>query len=482
MFIFGVRRLCLLIAALPAVPLVAGNLDTTGVSALRTTHPALDGADQIVAQVEALSGSTWQVDPAAVGHPESLFDYYNSANPYGTGGMAFMPALASGHARNVAANFYGATGGAAPGVERVENFEAQYFWEEVVHKNNGATWTPVAIDAKIVNQSFIFSTTDSATIATVSRFYDAYVNQFGTLFVNAANNGSSATNFAPGSMYNGITVGRLDGAHSAGVHLVSPGGETSFSAPYVAGSAALLRQAAELGHFSAIGGTDPTDSRVLKAGLINGATKTAGWTQTETDPLDSTFGAGVVNVDSSHQMLAGGLHSRSSQSLESRGSTIPTTTPTNLIASMDGWDLATLSATVARDAAAHYFFDLSSFSSVTFTGTLTWNSIANVAAGTNTISDFDLVLIDSISDSVLWSSHGTTENVEHIHVAGLSGGTYEVQVILRGGPGLPTLTDTYALVWSWDGLTAAPEPGAWMAIGIFTLLGAVILRRRVGNC
>lgn len=462
----------------------AAALDTIGVTALRARHPELTGNDQTVALVEAQqAGGKYQVAPSEVSLPAGVFKYYDTGAPYGGAGAAFNASLVSTHARDVARNMFGLTTGAAPGVDHVENFEAQYFYEGVVRKLTtiGAAtyWTPVPIASPIVNQSFIFDTTDAATIAEVSRFYDAYANQFGTLFVNGTKNSASSVTFAPGSMSNGLTVGRVDGAHAGRVHLVAPGGASSYATGYVSGSAVLLRQAAELGHFSAIGGTDPTDARVLKAGLINGATKTVGWTQTETNPLDDTFGAGVLNVDVSHSMLSGGQHVRSAQTQEALGSTPTTMTPSNFLTSPAGWDLASLTASVASDAVAHYFFDLSSSSVITFTATLTWNSLANLALGTNHVSNFDLALVDLDSDTVVWSSHSTSGNVEHLFLTGLASGAYDLQIILRGGLGAPVLTDTYAVVWSSDGIAVVPESGAFYALGILALLaGVAIIRRR----
>src|SRR5438105_868084 len=81
----------------------AGDLDTIGVTLLRLTDPTLTGVGVKGAQAEAGSPA-WEVNPAAVGQPESLFTYWSSAgsdtsfpNPLGS---------ESGHADEVGYLFY----------------------------------------------------------------------------------------------------------------------------------------------------------------------------------------------------------------------------------------------------------------------------------------------------------------------------------------------------------------------------------------
>ncbi len=194
-------------------------------------------------------------------------------------------------------HIFGASTGVAPGVSAVQNFDAAYFYNTLILNQT-------QISAPIVNQSFIFTDLTSAQIAAVSRVYDSYANRYGTLFVNGLNNGTGTLTNAPASMYNGIAVGRVDGQHSGRAQIVAPGGATSFATPYVSGAAVVLRQAAAAVDFAALSGTDATDSRLIKAGLLNGATKTAGWSHTTTDPLDATYGSGVLNINNSYNQLA----------------------------------------------------------------------------------------------------------------------------------------------------------------------------------
>ena len=57
------------------------------------------------------------------------------------------------------------------------------------------------------------------------------------------------------------------------------------------------------------GGSDTNsafDIRTIKALLLNGAVKPADWTNIAPSPLDTRYGAGVLNVLNSYEQLAGG--------------------------------------------------------------------------------------------------------------------------------------------------------------------------------
>jgi hypothetical protein len=472
------RPLPAVLAAAAALTLAhASDLDTIGLTTLLASHPELTGSGQIVAQAEAdVGGGAFEVNPTSVGLPSSTFTYYNSAHPY-SGGASYDSSLVSSHATEVGSHLYGATTGVAPGVSAVQNFEASYFLNSIVVNQT-------QISAPIVNQSFVVSSTDASTIASVSRSYDAYANRYGTLFVNGLNNGSGSTTNAPAAMFNGIAVGRMDGSHSGRAQIVAPGSATSFATPYVTGAAVVLRQAAVNGDFGALSGTNATDSRLLKAGILNGATKTDGWSHTSTDPLDATYGSGVLNVNASYNQLAGGQHACSVSSTTSLGTISTSTAFKNALPAAQGWDLQALSPGVSKDTVAHYFFDLGSTSgAISLTATLTWNSIANTTLGTDSFNNFDLVLVNSTTGGVAWSSVSTDENVEQIYLTDLAGAKYDLQVILRGGRSALTSTDagTYALVWSWTSLTAVPESDrAWLigALGFAFILAKQIRRRR----
>ena len=222
-----------------------GSLDIVGVTLLRQIDPTLTGSGVRVAQTEAPESSAtpppFEVNPGSVGQPTSLFTYYSSSGTANT-----FPNLAgqgSGHANGVAFNFFSVTGGVAPGLIHLDNYEANYFYQNVI-----TAVLPTAIPGQIVNQSFIFGSTPPQTV--LDEQYDNYAVQTKVLFVSAVGNGGGVN--PPGTSYNGIGVGVVDGSSSMGPtpdngrckpDLCAPGGATSFSTPYVSGSATLLLQA-----------------------------------------------------------------------------------------------------------------------------------------------------------------------------------------------------------------------------------------------
>src|SRR5207244_2108188 len=87
--------------------------------------------------------------------------------------------------------------------------------------------------------------------------------------------------------------------------LVAPAGFTSFSTPLVAAGAAILLQAGDREDGGSGSAAAATDSRTVKALLLNGAVKPADWMRTAGSPLDFRYGAGVLNVFNSYQQLRG---------------------------------------------------------------------------------------------------------------------------------------------------------------------------------
>ncbi|MAE67261.1 MAG: hypothetical protein CMJ18_23615, partial [Phycisphaeraceae bacterium] len=113
------------------------------------------------------------------------------------------------------------------------------------------------------------------------------------------------------SAYNVISVGEWHGDSSGGdtrvekkgrckPDIVAPGSSTSFAVPAVTASAARLLETAD--------GLDRPAARqaeVIKAVLLAGAAKTKTWTRHDEKPLDDHFGAGRLDVDTSHRILTG---------------------------------------------------------------------------------------------------------------------------------------------------------------------------------
>ena len=422
-----------------ATTLCAANLDTIGVTLLRQVDVTLQGSNVPVVQAEGAentnSPATFEVNPAAVGQPASLFTYVSTAGTAST--YPNSVGAESGHADAVAANFYGTSGGVAPQIAHVENYEATHFYESVV-------LVSASTSGQVVNQSFVF-TPASATVA--DQNYDNYAAQHGTLFVSAVGNGGAVN--SPGTCYNGIGVGVMDGSTSVGPttdgrskpDLTAPGGYTSFSTPYVAGAAAVLLQAAKRGDGGANLST-ATNSRTLKALLLNGAVKPVDWTNSSATPLDVRYGAGIVNVFNAWNQLTGGSHPFIETTTTTTTGAHPPGGSTGNVPVRVGWDFNSISTLPTQNKINHYYFDLTNADS-TLTATLVWQR----QNGQSTVNDLNLFLYRIADGSLVASSTSAVDNVEHVFVPRLAPGRYDLQVLKNGGVTQVSMGETYALAF-----------------------------------
>lgn len=245
------------------------------------------------------------------------------------------------------------------------------------------------------------------------------------------NNGGGST--VPGMLaasFNAISVGRTDGVHSIGgtpagydgpgrtkPEIVAPFTATSYATAAVSSSAALLLDVANADPLLA-GARRP---ETIKAILLAGATKAEfpGWNRTATRPLDSRFGAGELNIDESHRILASGQ--------QPHGGTAPVRAT--------GWDHATGSPSEPR----RYRFRVPEDAvAVDLSILLAWNrTITDSAPGplfepSPSLANLDLFLrrVDSTagSDALIDSSIGTGNNIEHLFVPVLPAGDYAIEV------------------------------------------------------
>jgi hypothetical protein len=453
----------------------ASNLDTIGVTLLRTVTTNVNGAGIYVAQTEASLTAdllTWEVNPTnenyVLNQPASLFAYYSSSgstnnypNPLGTD---------SWHADDVAYNFYGLSGGVATNVAHVDNYEADYFYNSIIMSP-----LPANINEPVVNQSFIFTETNGSqsTVSdqqSIDSAYDNYAVEYGTLFCSGAGNGSPAHVNPPATCYNGIGVGVSDGSSSVGPtidngrckpDIIAPGGATSFSTPYVAGAAAVLMQAGLRGD----GGSDTNsaaDMRTVKALLLNGAVKPADWTNNAPSPLDYRYGAGVLNVFNSYEQLTGGEHPFIISTSVTSGDPHPPTGNSGTISALSGWDFKSISSGArfflnpAQDGVNHYYFDVTNGSNnATFTATITlvWNRQQNQ---TN-INNLSLFLYDVLSSNLVAASTSVVDNVQHIFIPQLPQGRYDLQV-LKSAANSVSDPETYALAFEFFSLALSISP------------------------
>jgi|GEM_PF-2367260 len=497
--------LCAVLALSSASPVKADALGDIGLTQLLAEFGnGLNGDGIIVGMVEAYSDYNFHFDPQPTNWnntPVWFFNVHQGTPETSPGASAPYTSdpdtnaslyqhdsnQDSNHAPGVAWNY----ASVASGVDKVEVIQADYFINQLLTARDGAEWQPVTIDSRVVSQSYVSLSQSDET--ELKLLFDAYANANGTFFVNGVNNESaSANSYAPGTMYNGITVGNKNGSNSLGVHLVAPQDTSSNATPMVAGAAAVLLQAAEQNFGTNSGAADPgaADNRVLKALLINGANKGAiqgGWGSGGmlSNGLDQRYGAGMLNVYSSYKTLTAGRLVTSTT-----GSPVLQTKTT-------GWDLQTLTA----GASNSYFFEVPSGSVAanTITATLTWNSITTDVAyasvpesftGDNHISDFNLGLwyldetngwelvteIDAFDlDPGAPDTYYLLGNVAHLYLTDLEAGTYELRVTLEGvGENNTTDADTYAIAYA---LNQVPEPSTSVLVCLGTVL-TVLHRKR----
>jgi len=231
------------------------------------------------------------------------------------------------------------------------------------------------------------------------------------------------------------------------------GDYSSFATPVVAGTIALLVQQARLDPALAPAISGKAHNCVIKAILLNSATKLPYWHKglltTEDDhsaPLDHIQGAGMVNANRAHEQLVAGLAG-----------------PGNVPAA--AWDKNTLRA----DAEYHkvYRINLPEPAEKNITATAVWNnhysSTYPFAAATEKDADLRLELWavnsnDHDSDYLLDYSDSRLDNVEHIYCRADANYTeYEIVLSINDldNPALTSVPQHYGLAWNVAEVTDA---------------------------
>jgi len=174
------------------------------------------------------------------------------------------------------------------------------------------------------------------------------------------------------------------------------------------------------------------DIRTVKALLLNGAVKPADWTNNAPSPLDTRYGAGVLNIFNSYEQLAGGRHGYIVSTSVSTGGAHPPTGASGMVSTLSGWDFNTNTSSSTSDGVNHYYFNVTngvSEAMFTATATLVWNRQRNKSG----INNLNLFLYNAANSNLVAVSTSAVDNVEHIFVPNLAQGRYDLQVWKAGG-------------------------------------------------
>lgn len=429
------------------------------------------------------------------------------------------PALATGvdgH-ETLVADIIGGASETYPGVAPSTEIYLGAITDDYAAMQAATSWLAVDVGARVINMSAGFGASGNGN-SLRERFLDWAQREHDFLFVHAAGNNGGAIN-DPGGFYNGLTVGMFDESAQGrdqyssyrlpglgesrgkpeilapGVNVrdgVSFGGSalygTSFAAPHVAGTAALVM---EIGA-ERLGGT-PLGHLATKALVMNSARKRG--IMGPENQYDQSFDYGAAHADDDRDYLAGdgeslapdesaavttswtpsawsydGTKFSTSRSLdEEQGAGLLDATRAAINALGGryapgavkgiGWDIGTLLPSGAGSMAT-YVLEQALPAGNFLTATLVWDRVIGEYDGDGIIEESDVYPVTELANldlrlrdgagAIVAESISTIDNLEHLHVPivddGLAG-DYTMEVIYNGSGVMAT---DYALAW-WVG-------------------------------
>ena len=451
--------------AVCALAVLAAMLLTDSAPAGQTTNDGPEvGLDDLVARLGAGNVPTGAgVIVAQVEAPDAQGDYGPNPAHAQNVGKTFIPhsgpTNTSGHANNVGFNFYGNTLSIAPGITEINEWNVNgWIAAGFLRSNSALEPDPATAGLKILNHSWIGAFPFASQNNDALRRADFVMNRDGTLMCVGIDNdepgvATDDVNVALMShVFNGLSVGVSDGSHMNDATLpdidgpgrmipeiVAPGSKTSWAVPVVSAGAALMVETART--TPALAGNPAAEQGiVLKAVLLAGANHRAGWTNNPVSsgpdrgvasmPLDDLFGAGLLDVNTSHMILTGS---------EQDGSATPPSA--NNVSPQAGWDLAGVGLGESR----YWRLNVCQLTGeASFLAT--WNRDAQPPFGNAdwAVADFDLILwrVDEqeqlatlVGDPGLpffgggnVVSAGSVDNIAHLFVLDLAAGTYVLEL------------------------------------------------------
>jgi hypothetical protein len=323
---------------------------------------------------------------------------------------------------------------------------------------------------------------------------DAYNPQTDVVISNAR---AKVDLVAPGdnltmAFYGGLTGGHIAGSDptaGSGQYYISGMSGTSFSAPIVAGAAALMVDAGK-----AFGISEMVHPLVVKAALMAGATPTQGWNNGQyldgavirtSQALDLAAGAGALNLEKTHSIYIGGslLLAPSVYATDGKNTLGVSGLSGASHLAAQGWDLGAIQGGANMYTLAGVMAAGSQFSAV-----LTWYAargfdVALTSAQDTALSNLSLelwCLDQNLGDRLVGRSESPWGTTEHLRFTLSETGRYQIRVVWENQnyqmAAEPNLLTDYGLAWSFAPI---PEPSVAVMLGLSFLFWTNRRHRRV---
>jgi hypothetical protein len=221
------------------------------------------------------------------------------------------------------------------------------------------------------------------------------------------------------------------------------------------------------------------DPRVVKAILLNSATKLSGWSQQGTvtngnaisvnHPLDPNQGAGLLNAGRAYTQLTAGQYDPTIRPLFSF-------IATNTAVPLTGWDLDNVGPTASQGGfklGTTNEYRLGQLAGGEARLTLDWNRDVDAASNNFNVlglANLDLSLFRSPDNTftgltLVAESISSVDNLQHLWLTNLTSAYYEIDVSFSNynlSSGFAPNATAYGLAWDF----AVPEPSSLLLTGL----------------